>query len=100
MSKDIIMLNFYADWCRFSQMLRPIFDKAADALSQEFPVSPSIMWATVCAVHAAGAVHLGWHGIVYICILTVYKDNLLFAVHAILYYHDIVWDHELQVYTL
>lgn len=39
------MLNFYADWCRFSQMLRPIFDKAADALSQEFPVSQNVLVA-------------------------------------------------------
>ena len=40
------MLNFYADWCRFSQMLRPIFDKAADALSQEFPVSQNVLAMT------------------------------------------------------
>lgn len=33
-SKDIIMLNFYADWCRFSQMLKPIYDKAADKLGE------------------------------------------------------------------
>lgn len=34
-SKDIVFLNFYADWCRFSQMLKPIFDKAADKLHSE-----------------------------------------------------------------
>lgn len=36
-SADIILINFYADWCRFSQMLQPIFNKAADILNEEEP---------------------------------------------------------------
>ena len=31
------MINFYADWCRFSNMLAPIWDEAADKITTEFP---------------------------------------------------------------
>lgn len=31
------MINFYADWCRFSNLLGPIFDEAADKVAAEFP---------------------------------------------------------------
>lgn len=34
---ELVMLNFYADWCRFSNMLAPIWDEAADKVAQEFP---------------------------------------------------------------
>jgi thiol:disulfide interchange protein len=34
-TNDILLLNFYADWCRFSQQLKPIFEKAADAMDAE-----------------------------------------------------------------
>lgn len=27
---DFMLINFYADWCRFSQQLKPVFDQAAD----------------------------------------------------------------------
>ncbi|XP_065888707.1 endoplasmic reticulum resident protein 44-like [Dysidea avara] len=33
----ILFLNFYADWCRYSQALKPIFDKTADTLLNEYP---------------------------------------------------------------
>ncbi|VDM60745.1 unnamed protein product [Angiostrongylus costaricensis] len=29
-SNDIVFVNFYADWCRFSQMLKPIFAEASE----------------------------------------------------------------------
>ena len=35
---DIILLNFYADWCRFSQQLKPIFEKAAETMAAELSV--------------------------------------------------------------
>lgn len=35
-SNELVFINFYADWCRFSNMLAPIFDEAADKVSQEF----------------------------------------------------------------
>jgi thiol-disulfide isomerase/thioredoxin len=31
-------MNFYANWCRFSQMLDPIFNELADKVAKEFPV--------------------------------------------------------------
>jgi len=36
-SREILFFNFYADWCRFSQQLKPVFDKAAATLHAEFP---------------------------------------------------------------
>ncbi|XP_071449615.1 endoplasmic reticulum resident protein 44-like [Hetaerina americana] len=36
-SNELVMINFYADWCRFSNLLGPIFDEAADKVSAEFP---------------------------------------------------------------
>lgn len=29
-SNELVFINFYADWCRFSNILQPIFDEAAD----------------------------------------------------------------------
>jgi len=34
---ELVLINFYADWCRFSNMLAPIFDEAADKIAAEFP---------------------------------------------------------------
>ena len=36
-SNELVFINFYADWCRFSNMLAPIFDEAADKVVAEFP---------------------------------------------------------------
>ena len=33
---ELVFLNFYADWCRFSQILAPIFDEAAETLAKEY----------------------------------------------------------------
>lgn len=33
----VVFVNFYADWCRFSQMLAPIFDQASDLVHEEYP---------------------------------------------------------------
>lgn len=29
-SNELVFINFYAEWCRFSNLLQPIFDEAAD----------------------------------------------------------------------
>lgn len=29
---DVVMVNFYADWCRFCQQLRPVYEQAAQLL--------------------------------------------------------------------
>eukprot|EP00794_Sanderia_malayensis_P017564 gene17564-19316_t len=33
----VLLVNFYADWCTFSQMLAPIFEQAAGIIKEEFP---------------------------------------------------------------
>ncbi|XP_013387938.1 endoplasmic reticulum resident protein 44-like [Lingula anatina] len=35
-SNEVVFVNFYADWCRFSQMLQPIFDDTATKVASEF----------------------------------------------------------------
>ncbi|XGW19665.1 hypothetical protein V3C99_003477 [Haemonchus contortus] len=46
-SNEVVFVNFYAEWCRFSQMLKPIFDQA----SQKFQNLPQgkVVWAAVDA---------------------------------------------------
>ena len=34
-SHELVFVNFYANWCRFSQMLEPIYDDFADKLAKE-----------------------------------------------------------------
>lgn len=33
-SNEVVFINFYAEWCKFSNMLMPIFDDAADEVSK------------------------------------------------------------------
>ncbi|CAH0720693.1 unnamed protein product, partial [Brenthis ino] len=33
-SNEVVFINFYAEWCRFSNMLMPIFDDAADEVTK------------------------------------------------------------------
>lgn len=44
---ELVFINFYAQWCRFSAMLGPIFDTAADKIRQEFPQSGKIVMGKV-----------------------------------------------------
>ena len=41
-SYDFLLINLYADWCRFSQQLKPIFDQAADKVAELNTVSVSV----------------------------------------------------------
>ncbi|UJR10878.1 hypothetical protein I4U23_015065 [Adineta vaga] len=36
-SHEVVFINFYANWCRFSQMLDPIYNELADKVAKEFP---------------------------------------------------------------
>ncbi|XP_055586662.1 endoplasmic reticulum resident protein 44 [Uranotaenia lowii] len=36
-SNELVFMNFYAEWCRFSNILQPIFDEAADKVRELFP---------------------------------------------------------------
>lgn len=46
-STDIAVVNFYADWCRFSQILAPTFDEAGRKIKDEIPTSGSVVFAKV-----------------------------------------------------
>ena len=36
-SNELVFVNFYADWCHFSQILKPIFDETATKVKNTFP---------------------------------------------------------------
>jgi thiol:disulfide interchange protein len=40
---ELVFLNFYADWCRFSQILAPVFEEAYANVLKEFPVSYDLL---------------------------------------------------------
>ncbi|XP_073984459.1 endoplasmic reticulum protein 44 isoform X2 [Rhodnius prolixus] len=46
-SNELVFINFYADWCRFSNMLAPIFDEAADKVSAAFPTPGQVVMGKV-----------------------------------------------------
>ncbi|XP_045076505.1 endoplasmic reticulum resident protein 44-like [Coregonus clupeaformis] len=48
----VALVNFYADWCRFSQMLQPIFEEASNIAREEFPDVTQVVFARVdCDQH-------------------------------------------------
>lgn len=46
-SNDVVFVNFYAEWCRFSQMLKPIFAQASEKF-QNLPQG-KVVWGAVDA---------------------------------------------------
>lgn len=46
-SNELVLINFYADWCRFSNILQPIFDEAADEVAKEFDQPGQVVMAKV-----------------------------------------------------
>ncbi|XP_011700367.1 PREDICTED: endoplasmic reticulum resident protein 44 isoform X2 [Wasmannia auropunctata] len=44
---ELVFINFYAQWCRFSNLLAPIFDEAADKIREEFPQPGKVVMAKV-----------------------------------------------------
>lgn len=52
-SNELVFLNFYADWCRFSQILGPIFDEAADAIAAEFNQTGKVLFGKIDSVQEA-----------------------------------------------
>ncbi|KAK1172330.1 endoplasmic reticulum resident protein 44-like isoform X2, partial [Acipenser oxyrinchus oxyrinchus] len=50
---DVALVNFYADWCRFSQMLHPIFEESSNVVREEFPDLKQVVFARVdCDQHS------------------------------------------------
>ncbi|XP_059194645.1 endoplasmic reticulum resident protein 44 [Centropristis striata] len=49
----VALVNFYADWCRFSQMLHPIFEESSNLVREEFPETKQVVFARVdCDQHS------------------------------------------------
>ncbi|CAG9761186.1 unnamed protein product [Ceutorhynchus assimilis] len=46
-SNELVFINFYADWCRFSSILMPIFDEAATAVAKEYPEAGKVVMGKV-----------------------------------------------------
>ncbi|XP_071867929.1 endoplasmic reticulum protein 44 [Bombus fervidus] len=44
---ELVIINFYAQWCRFSNLLAPIFEEAADKIRNEFPEPGKVVLAKV-----------------------------------------------------
>jgi len=47
-NNDFVFINFYADWCRFSNMLAPIWDEGADKIAAELPGKKVVMGKVDC----------------------------------------------------
>ncbi len=49
-----MFINFYADWCRFSNMLSPIWDEFAEKAKTEFPVPGKVFVGKIdCDAHGS-----------------------------------------------
>lgn len=44
---ELVFVNFYADWCRFSQILAPVFDESSRKIQEEFPHPGKIAFGKV-----------------------------------------------------
>ncbi|CAN7938961.1 unnamed protein product [Ixodes hexagonus] len=44
---ELVFLNFYADWCRFSQMLEPVFNDAAKKVNAECKEPNKVLFGKV-----------------------------------------------------
>ncbi|CAF1043121.1 unnamed protein product [Adineta ricciae] len=42
-SNEFVLINFYANWCRFSQILDPIYDQLADKVNELYSKNNSIL---------------------------------------------------------
>ncbi|VDN25767.1 unnamed protein product [Dibothriocephalus latus] len=59
-SYDTLLVNFYADWCRFSQLLAPIFEDAGSQAAVKFPTGSVALAKVDCETEAMllSAVHV------------------------------------------
>ncbi|XP_063974958.1 endoplasmic reticulum resident protein 44 isoform X2 [Diachasmimorpha longicaudata] len=46
-SNELVFINFYAEWCHFSNMLGPVFDEAADKIMEAFPEANKVVMGKV-----------------------------------------------------
>ncbi|KAF0303787.1 Endoplasmic reticulum resident protein 44 [Amphibalanus amphitrite] len=47
-STELVLINFYADWCRFSNMLEPIWDEGADLVAKKLDSKRVLMAKVDC----------------------------------------------------
>ena len=47
-STELVLVNFYADWCRFSNMLEPIWDGGADLVAKKLDTRRVLMAKVDC----------------------------------------------------
>jgi endoplasmic reticulum resident protein 44 len=46
-TNELVLVNFYADWCRFSNLLAPIWDEAAALVAKEFTSTGRVLLGKV-----------------------------------------------------
>ena len=46
-SNELVFINFYTQWCRFSNLLAPIFEEAATKVRKAFPEAHRVVMAKV-----------------------------------------------------
>ncbi|KAL4217027.1 Endoplasmic reticulum resident protein 44 [Mactra antiquata] len=44
---ELVFVNFYADWCRYSQILAPIFEEASKKIKEQYPDAGKIAFGKV-----------------------------------------------------
>jgi len=50
-NNEFVFVNFYADWCRFSNMLAPLWDEGADLITKELEGKSVIVGKVDCDKH-------------------------------------------------
>lgn len=50
-SYEFVFVNFYADWCRFSNLLAPLWDEGADLISKELADKSVLVGKVDCDKH-------------------------------------------------
>jgi Thioredoxin len=50
-SYEFVFINFYADWCRFSNLLAPIWDEGADKITTELAGQSVLVGRVDCDSH-------------------------------------------------
>nr|CDS25546.1 Thioredoxin fold [Hymenolepis microstoma] len=53
MNNDFVLVNFYAEWCRFSLELTPVFEKASNSVATGFPNTNVILARVDCELQGA-----------------------------------------------
>ncbi|XP_050488461.1 endoplasmic reticulum resident protein 44 isoform X2 [Bombus huntii] len=53
-TNELVLINFYAQWCRFSNSLAPIFEEAANKIRNEFPEPGRVVMAKVDCERESG----------------------------------------------